>query len=302
MRRVMEHAQELGLQTVAFHCASDPDSLDGVLIPQKRVTLLDGTAPHVYDPVCPGARDTLLSLGDYLEEAELRERAEEIEEKQVEISERFARCYGYLRAASGVARAAACGAENPMKAERVAEEWSKHMPLRGGEGRVMTLFASAITPKGLRDLGAWQPRDTTLSLDCPLGLHASGLMRSLARRAASRGLDAILLADPLEPREIARVLLPAHGLCFVAEERRETRDCLPAESVFDLRAQSESERSYDRNAYELMLQRAVEQLRAAKAKHDELEAFYVKSMDFARWNDALERVLAQTFASDDRQK
>lgn len=55
MRRVGEAAEKAGLEVEYFHCSSDPDSLDAVCLPQKGAALMDGTAPHVYDPVAPGA-------------------------------------------------------------------------------------------------------------------------------------------------------------------------------------------------------------------------------------------------------
>ena len=96
MRRVGEAAEKAGLEVEYFHCSSDPDSLDAVCLPQKGAALMDGTAPHVYDPVAPGARDTLVGLGDFLDEAALRSHIEDILNLQKAISGRFRRCYCYL--------------------------------------------------------------------------------------------------------------------------------------------------------------------------------------------------------------
>lgn len=45
MRRVERHAQAMGLQTEQILCSGDPDSLDGVILPQLNVALVDATAP-----------------------------------------------------------------------------------------------------------------------------------------------------------------------------------------------------------------------------------------------------------------
>ena len=37
-------------------CSSDPDSLDAVILPEYRVALADGTAPHVLEPDAPALR------------------------------------------------------------------------------------------------------------------------------------------------------------------------------------------------------------------------------------------------------
>ena len=93
MKRFAEAAGKKGLETEYFHCSSDPDSLDGVSLPALGVGLMDGTAPHSFDPVIPGARDTLISLGDYLDEKALLPHVREIESVQKQISARFQRCY-----------------------------------------------------------------------------------------------------------------------------------------------------------------------------------------------------------------
>ncbi|MEG2702529.1 MAG: hypothetical protein RSA65_07930 [Clostridia bacterium] len=65
------------------------------------------------------------------------------------------------------------------------------------------------------------------------------------------------------------------------------------ERVFDCAPSDEKALGFDRNAYELLVQRALEQLHAAKALHDELETFYVGNMDFLRWETMLQGVLVQ---------
>lgn len=51
MRRVARHAEAAGLDTILIPCSGDPDSLDGVILPQRGVALVDGTAPHGTAPL-----------------------------------------------------------------------------------------------------------------------------------------------------------------------------------------------------------------------------------------------------------
>lgn len=293
MRRVGEAAEKAGLEVEYFHCSSDPDSLDGVCLPGRGVAMMDGTAPHVYDPAVPGARDTLLSLGDYLDETALRPHAREIEGVQADISARFARCYRYLAAAREVRLAAVRGKEDARKARDVAHAWAEGMPLRGGTAGVRRLFASAFTPKGLVQVLHDEPWEKKITLECPFGLTPTALLHETAKEAAMRGLHAVELLDPLSPGEIAHVVVPAQGLAFMTARAGGTGDGerIAPSVVFEVAAAGEKEESFDRNAYELLIQRATEQLAAAKALHDELESFYVGNMDFLKWQEMLDRVL-----------
>lgn len=293
MKRFAKAAEEKGMEVEYFHCSSDPDSLDGVSLPALGVGMMDGTAPHVYDPVIPGARDTLVSLGDFLDEKALIPHVREIEAVQKLISARFARCYRYLAASEQVWKAAPLAKENAAKARTLADEWIQKMPLRGGTGTVRRLFASAFTPKGQVTVTDFAPLERRVTIDCPFGAHATGLMQRITEGAVHRGLHVIQLLDPLSPKEIAHVLIPAHGLAFCTgvQTKEASGDWVEADALFDRTGEPDREQSFDRNACELLWQRATEQLTAAKSLHDELERFYVQNMDFEKWQKVLEGIV-----------
>ncbi|MBR5545761.1 MAG: hypothetical protein IKU70_02140 [Clostridia bacterium] len=291
MKRFARAAEDKGLEVEYFHCSSDPDSLDGVSLPALGVGMMDGTAPHIYDPVIPGARDTLISLGDFLDEKALLPHVRDIEKVQKQISARFARCYRYLAASEQVLKAAPMAVENASKARKLADEWIAAMPLRGGTGTVRRLFASAFTPRGQVTVADFAPLERCITIECPFGSYATGLMQRLTEGAVRRGLHAIQLLDPLSPKEIAHVIIPAHGLAYCTGSREASSEWLEAAALFDWAGEPEHEQNFDRNACELLWQRATEQLAAAKGLHDELERFYVQNMDFDRWQKVLDGIV-----------
>lgn len=63
-----------------FRCSSDENSLDGVLIEKngKRVAVIDGTAPHERDAVIPGSVDTLVNLGEAIDNEVMTKRKNEV--------------------------------------------------------------------------------------------------------------------------------------------------------------------------------------------------------------------------------
>ena len=84
--------------------------------------------------------------------------------------------------------------------------------------------------------------------------------------------------------------LPGHDLLFGCAPEN-TPDALPPEQLFALKPREEER--FDQNAYELLCQRAVEQLSAAKALHDRLEAPYIRCMDFLKWQAKLDWILEE---------
>jgi hypothetical protein len=56
---------------VYMHCSADPKSLDGVIIENKGVAIIDGTAPHTVDEGYPGVIETVINLGEQIEQDKL---------------------------------------------------------------------------------------------------------------------------------------------------------------------------------------------------------------------------------------
>ena len=291
MRRFAEAVQKKGLEVELFHCSSDPDSLDGVSVPALGVGMMDGTAPHVYDPAVPGARDTLISLGDFLDEKALAPHAGEIADVQRRLSACFASCYRYLAASEQLLNALPVPEEDAQKISDTAARLTRHLPLRGGRGSVRRLFGSAFTPKGLVEITDLSLLERRVTVEVPFGAHASGLLTRIAQTAQERGLDVILLLDPLIPERILHAIIPAHGLAFCTGSRQTTGEWVESGEVFAPYAADS--REDDRALGRLLHERALEALARAKELHDELERFYVHTMDHSRWQQVLDRLLSQ---------
>ena len=76
MKKCAAIARANGFTVEEFRCASDPESFDAVRIPQRRLVLLDGTAPHTIDPAMPERSSPMTlscaSCGDPLRAAATR--------------------------------------------------------------------------------------------------------------------------------------------------------------------------------------------------------------------------------------
>ena len=96
MRETATRAEEKGLSVERFYCSSDPTSLDGILIRELSIVLLDGTSPHAYEPKFPGVKETIIDLGRFWSREDLMARKEEICELQLRKSKLYERIYGYL--------------------------------------------------------------------------------------------------------------------------------------------------------------------------------------------------------------
>lgn len=284
MGKVGKQYEKRGLTVGYYHCSGDPDSLDAVLVPQAGFLILDGTAPHIVDPIAPGAKDGILNLGVCLDEEALAENAEEIVALTKQISACYAQVYRYLKAAKQLRddAAAVYSAAMPETQKRMLErEWVSLLPNAEAGGETHA-FAQAITWKGVLQRLDAVLTDTTFCLDVPWGFDADSVLRPVWQAAERRGILRTAYHDPLEADKLAHVTVG--GVCF-------TGVAAPGAAVFapvfapDVLRREASRLAFDRAAFDLMRNQAVEALAQAKGLHDTLERFYIDAMDYDRLDE-----------------
>lgn len=101
MRKISAHFFNKECEIEEILCSSDPKSLDGVIIKNndKKIAILDGTAPHETDAKIPGAIDELINLGENWNDAWLAAKSREICEINSEKAEAYKTAYSYLKIA-----------------------------------------------------------------------------------------------------------------------------------------------------------------------------------------------------------
>ena len=67
LRKIGSEAEKRGYTVEYVLCSGDPDSLDGVYLPEKKLGYTDGTAPHVQEPRVCGADGQYLNFGAFLD-------------------------------------------------------------------------------------------------------------------------------------------------------------------------------------------------------------------------------------------
>ena len=138
MRRVARCAGEAGWQIVFLLCSSDPASLDGLLLtaPDGRtVGMLDGTAPHAWEPTLPGTRENLLDLGAFWDVRMLTAQRDAIVRLNLRKSAAYQRAYRCLRAAGEadrVAESLTAPCLREAKLDALAERLLR-LAIRGGD-------------------------------------------------------------------------------------------------------------------------------------------------------------------------
>ena len=104
MKRIGEHFAKLDENIDYLHCSADENSLDGVVLKDRKIAVIDGTSPHMTDPITPGAVDKIINLGEFWNEEGLQLNKEEIIDLNEACSRWYRIAYNYLNAAKSVFR------------------------------------------------------------------------------------------------------------------------------------------------------------------------------------------------------
>jgi hypothetical protein len=282
-------AWEEPVRTELFYCSGDPDSLDGVLLHSRRLGVLDGTAPHVYDPPLPGASGDYLAAPPFLDPPGLAEKQPVLAEKKAVGASHYAQAYRLLEAAALV-RQRMRGLVEPLlpraallrRAAGIAGRELPHSLATGKTGVLRKRFLDAMTPAGPMFLAdtvkAMAPKLYLLEDRFDLG----GFMLELWRdRALALGLEVYACCSLWAPETLQHLILPELGLAFVTEDGSRMSGaepyrtlrldaCLPARELALHRGKLRLLRKLKTS----LLEDAAEELGAARALHGEMEALY----------------------------
>ena len=119
---------ECGIDEI--YCSSDPNSLDGIIIKHKerKIAILDGTAPHERDAVIPGAVDEIINLGEGWKKEFLIAQRDKILEIGQEKSNAYSAAYSYLKIAGAADRF-------------IIDEYKKNFLINEAKTKAETIFA-----------------------------------------------------------------------------------------------------------------------------------------------------------------
>ena len=289
MREIGRAMEAAGTPVEYLWCSGDPDSLDGVVVPEIRCAVVDGTAPHVIEPKYPAAVDRYVDLGRFYDLTAAKAAAEEVRARTREYQAAYARAYHCLRAARQVELAAAASVERTFDREklerRTAGIIARELRRRGGErGRTARRFLGSITHRGyvwrFDSVDALCPRVYELDDSWELAGEALAVLH---RAASEKGWDTIACCAPEDPSRLEHLLIPGLGLAFVTSRPNMAYGKKPFRRVrVDAMAQPEGRARlrFQARMAALLRGEGVAALKEAKAGHDALEAVYNPYVDF----------------------
>lgn len=302
MKHISRECGARGIEREEWYCSGDPDSLDGVFMPDKKLLVMDATAPHLFDPKMPIVKEKIVNLADHICEASVAPHRTEIDNFLNNKIRCYTRAYEHLNICFGIKKQIdSLYCTSLDKAAVVAFAASFAQQIREREMRCgiankqvfrkdgRDLFFNAITPNGMVAFYD-HLRDKEVVL-------VRGGLPSLA--AFFSQLSALLpeatrFHDPLVPEELIGVVFKSFAVVSdVGHLKNEVSE------IVDLSAYEGSYDKYLAEASEsrlaLEIGEAVDCLSQARMNHLEIERFYIPAMDFQGVNAARDAIENELF-------
>lgn len=284
MRHLAAAFRDRGFNVELWQCSSDDDSLDGLLIPALKTAVVDGTAPHTMDPVYPGVREVILNFGDYWQNGALIKDGASIIALTDRIKATFEQAYGYLQEA-GNFDSRLLRIREPQENKNDGKEIKEVVKsiFGGADGVTRHLFATAVTPSGVRDLTFDICRELKKRyfLRGKRGLGQQKYLQAVMDAGEKNGISMDIYHGHIDPEEVVMVVLPALDAVIAAAEIIPGEEIREGDRIIAFAGEKtmgeEQQLVEKRNE---AIKKGVAELDKAHHLHNDLELFYSGAMDF----------------------
>lgn len=285
-----------------IHCSSDPNSLDGVIIYDKRISMVDATPPHVIEPAYPGGYQTVINLCEYFDEYTLTCRLNETVRLQTSNGSCHEKCRNLLNCANILLNENSSYINKVTDfdkistfVKRIIKKELKSCSKLNNKAIEHKRLLSAVTNQGVKTF-----TDTPKKLAKKIylikdeyGVSSNAILTQLRIDALTKGYEIYSCYCPLNQRDkLEHLFIPELSLGFVTANKYNDFSSISPLGVVsytrftELQAVRRKKQyiGFNKKIAKELINEATATLVLAKQIHDELELQYTNAVDFSRVN------------------
>lgn len=303
MHHIAELASNEKLHTDVYLCSSAPESIDGVIIKELGVAVLDGTAPHTKDPIYPGVVGENVDLGRFWDETVLVSRKSELISLIQAKSDAYKRAYRFLSAAGEAYDDVLKGVKNAFLEEKAKKSIKRLLDKHKLTAKNICAdnerkFLGAISTSGTVSLDTFERKAEVLYAVSELYGAEKHWFELLRGEGEKRGLKMTVVPDPLSPEYVNGIYFEEVGLYVSSEiSKKASTDVINMKRFIDKTALS-AVRTKERMSAKIkamLLSEALVSLEEAGRFHAETERIYGTAMDFDKVKSVTDELAARIF-------
>lgn len=284
MKEIAKCAELNGFGVKYIYCSSDANSLDGIIINEQKIAVLDGTSPHVYEPKYIGAVESFVNLAEFLDEKMLLSSRGVIENITAEKQKGFARVYRELSAYRKISENIADLVMPCIKLEKMRKYATRFADgLERENGNEEHLLTRAIGMRGLSSFDTYFENARIYYEINDYFETAHFMMREIYSSMKEKKIDLCISSNPIIKERIDIICAKESGLTFEITNRMDEsvrsinmRRFVDGSAISKIRQQYRSLARVRDNILNL----ALEEFENIKKYHFILEEIYGSAMNF----------------------
>lgn len=306
MKDVGKYYYDKGYDVELHHCSSDNNSLDGVVIRELNAVILDGTAPHVVDPINPGAVDEIVNLGDCWNKDGFSQYKDKIIFTNKEVGSYFKKAYKYIAASKLIY-------DDLISYYKHAQNWpwinqlmlnlkEELIPSKQGDKHPSDrhMFATAFTPNGIISYieNLTDDMDTVIVLQGYAGTGYECILNYLYEEAMRHGYSVEVFHNPLRPDKPAHIIIPELSTAVVSSSSIYAPKIGHARVINlnsnlnnNILLKKSEEIAQSESDFFNLLNTGLQCIKKAKSLHDVLEESYIPNMDYDKVSQVRDRII-----------
>lgn len=222
MKEIAKAAELNGFSVRYIYCSSDAQSLDGIIINEQKMAVLDGTAPHVYEPKYIGAVEVFVNLAEFLDERILTASRKIIEKISNEKKLGFEKVYRELKAYQVLTQNIETLILPSLKLEKIKKYVQRFSEGLGKEeGIEEHLLTRSIGMRGLSSFDTYLEKSKIYYEINDYFDSAHFMMSEIHSVLKEKGINIRVSNNPIIKERIDVLCAPSSGLTFEIGNRME---------------------------------------------------------------------------------
>ena len=295
MKEIAKRAEERGFSVRYIYCSSDSSSLDAIIINEPKIAVLDGTAPHIYEPALVGAVDSIVDLGKFLNSDMLSKSRKQIESILNKKKRGFNSAYRYLKAYHLLSENIEALIYPALKLEKIRKyATGLAKGIEEGKGEIEHRLVRAIGMRGLSSFDTYYENAKIYYEINDYFDSAHVLLDEIFNAFRQKRADMYISNNPIIRERLDTLYTAKQGLCFeISNQGRSDARKINMKRFVDLDEISKIRQEYRAIARlrDDALNMALDEFEKIKKYHFILEKIYGSAMDF----DAKEKFTEQFF-------
>ncbi len=292
LKRLATAASEQDLTVEQFLCSSDPHSLDGIIIKEKRVVIIDGTSPHCMDARFPGVVDNIVNLGTFWNKELLLPNKSEIIHLIQTKNKFYKQSYRFLKVYGDITREMHNIAIDALNEKKMIDNLKIQCDKIFKKGTVFTeeiRNTETYCSEGLVHLDSFERQSDKIWIIEDI-LNTGNYYLKQLYDTAKKENQPIIVSYSCQALDMPNAIyFPLSRSTFVIGERKYENE-IPQKSYqyinmkrFLNQEKMKSNRQklrFGKKCSDMILDAAIEALKEAKNTHEKTEQIYTAAMDF----------------------